>query len=166
MSNRIQVPTELLKKHAKWFVLAMLAVALAIVTLTDRGQTGDADAGDAAVNVAKDSIARLLSYTPRNVEANLADEVRLVDGAFAKQYEGIMRDAVIPGALKSQVTAEATVVAAGVTSADADRVKMLVFVNVASSSADEKDAAVSGSRLAVTAEKHDGRWLVTAMDPI
>jgi Mce-associated membrane protein len=77
----------------------------------------------------------------------------------------LTNDVVIPGAKQKQISATATVPAAGSVSADADRAVVMVFVN--QTVIVGKDAPTdTASAVRISMEKVDNRWLISGFDPI
>jgi Mce-associated membrane protein len=118
-----------------------------------------------AVQAAIDSTVALLSYRPETVEKDLeAAKIRLT-GTFLDAYTSLTRDVVIPGAKQKQVSANATVAAASLTSETADHAAVLLFVNqtvIVGQSAPTNTA----SSVRVTLDKIDGRWLISQFEPV
>jgi Mce-associated membrane protein len=118
-----------------------------------------------AMQVAKDSTAALLSYTPDKVEEQLGAAQNLLTGEFRESYGELINDVVIPGAQQQQISAVATVPAAASVSAEADRAEVLVFVNqtVVVGGDPPTDTA---SSVKVTLDKVGDKWLISAFDPV
>ena len=150
-------------------VLPALALILAIGAGYLKWQDNSVRDGDTAriesVQAAKDHTIALLSYKPDTVEQQLTDARSLLTGDFAQAYTDLTTDVVIPGAKEKQISAVATVPAAAPVSAEPDHAVVLVFVNqtVVVGSDAPTDTA---SSVRVTLEKHDGRWLISAFDPV
>ena len=119
-----------------------------------------------AKEFAEKAVVRLLAYTPENVSSDLDSESRLLTGSFKKDYRDLVTETIAPAAEKSKVTTKADVVSAGVISASANRVDLLLFLNVTSTTAADKTPQVNGSRIEVRVERVDGRWRIAKMDPV
>lgn len=144
-------------------VLALLAVGLFVV---NRGHAADADAGPDARKVVAGHVEQLLTYDYRQLDEELDRESGWLGGSFADQYDALVKDKIGPAATKAEVVTEARVSASGVVSSSSDRVELLFFVNVTTRSSELDQPRTQGSRLVVTAEKVDGDWLITALDPV
>jgi Mce-associated membrane protein len=156
-------------KALKWLVgfvaIALLATAGAFAFVNHGDQVRDADA-KAAMKTVESSLIRLFSYTPLTVEGDLASELGLLTGKFRSDYKTLVTGSLAPAAIKSKVSAVATVSAAGVVSSSKDKVVVLVFVNVSITTGASKQPNVGGSRVKVTAMKVGGKWKISALDPI
>jgi Mce-associated membrane protein len=123
-------------------------------------------AGVAAVQAAKDSTIALLSYDPKTVDTKLpAAAHNLLTGEFQGAYASLITDVVIPGSKEKQISAEASVPAVALVSANAREAVVLVFVNqtvVFGSGA----PATTASTVRVTMNEVDGRWLVSKFEPV
>ncbi|KAA0022087.1 h domain protein [Antrihabitans cavernicola] len=146
-------------------VLALLiaAILLGYQYWSDK-QTEDArvDAVDAA---GRQSVA-MLSYDFNTVDAELPKAEDGLTGDFKDQYKTLIDQAIIPGAKEKQLTVKVTVQGGSVVSASRDKVTTLLFLNQATTSKDTPQAVISGSRVRVDLEKHDGRWLVSSLTPV
>ena len=118
-----------------------------------------------SVQTAKDSTVAMLSYKPDTVEQNLNDARRLLTGEFRESYTGLINDVVIPGAKQKQISAVASVPAAASVSADPNEAVVLVFVNQTVVVGQDTPTDTASS-VRVTLEKIDGRWLISAFDPV
>lgn len=117
------------------------------------------------VQVAKDATVALLSYKPDTAERELTAARDRLTGSFRDSYSQLTNEVVIPGAKQKQISATATVPAAGSVSADADRAVVMVFVN--QTVIVGKDAPTdTASAVRITMEKVDNRWLISGFDPI
>ncbi|GAA1750574.1 hypothetical protein [Aeromicrobium alkaliterrae] len=153
-----------------WPVLPILAAVLLAAVLVvgflnlrhDRGVA----AGDDAVSAVEPHIEQLLSYTPSTVASDLESESTWLTGDFARDYEDLVNGTIAPAASEGGVQTTASVTAVGVDSASSDRVVMLMFVNVSTTSTAAPDPQISGSRLRVTALEIDGEWKISEIRPL
>jgi Mce-associated membrane protein len=114
---------------------------------------------------AKDSTAALLSYKPETVEQQLVAARDLLTGGFRDYYTKLTNDVVIPTAKEKQISAVASVPEAGAVSADPNHAVVLAYVN--------QTVVVGGgvptdnlTRVRITMDKVDGRWLISKFDPV
>lgn len=144
-----------------------LLLALAAGFLKGQGLSGtDADPGQiAAIQAAKDSTVALLSYRPDTVERDLGAARDRLTGGFKDSYTSLIRDVVIPGAKRKQVTAVATVQAAAPVSAEPNHEVVLLFVSQTTTEG-AGAPAVTASSVRATLDKVDGRWLISGFDPV
>lgn len=151
-------------------VIVVLAAGAAL--LNHRERQVDERTREAQADVAA-SLTRLLSWDAEGLDAEVEEEASLLTEDFADEYRQLVRENVAPAAEKAGLNAQASVVAQGVIKASADRVQFLYFVNVAMSQGDadpsnqvDPTKGTVGSRIKVTAERTDGRWLISSYDPI
>lgn len=117
------------------------------------------------VQVAKDSTVALLSYHRDTVEKDLAAARDRLTGEFRDSYTSLTNDVVIPGAKQKQISAVATVPAAASVSANANHAEVLVFVNQQTTVGNDAPTDTA-STVKVALDHIDGRWLISAFDPI
>jgi Mce-associated membrane protein len=131
----------------------------------------DATARDAevarsqSVHVAVDSTVAMLSYKPGNVTQNLAAALDRMTGDFRNSYASLTHDLVGPGAVQRQISSVATVPAAASISATPMHAVVLLYVNQTTTIGNSAPTD-SASRVRVTLEKVNDRWLISAFDPI
>jgi Mce-associated membrane protein len=118
-----------------------------------------------SVRAATDGAAAMLSYHPDTVEHDLSTAQDRLTGGLKDSYASLIRDVVIPGSKQKQISATASVPAAASVMASPNHAVVLIFVNQTISVGTEPptDAA---SRVRVTLDKVNGRWLLSGFDPI
>src|ERR1700754_4352327 len=147
------------------------AVALLLAAAAGYLKWVDATARDAdlarsqSVQAAVDSTTAMLSYRPDNVTQNLAAALDRMTGNFRNSYASLTHDVVVPGAVQRQISAVATVPAAASVSATQTHAIVLLYVNQATTIGGSTPTD-SASRVKVTLEKVNDRWLISAFDPI
>lgn len=124
------------------------------------------DAQRIATQVASDGTVALLSYAPDTADEQLQRAADLLTGDFATYYRQFTRDVVAPTAVDKGVTTQATVVGASIESIEPSRATLLVLVDQVTVTAEAPAPAASQSAVRVKIEKSDGRWLISAFDPI
>jgi len=151
-------------------VLAVLAGCATYLNVRERRID---DRAREAQTVVAANMTRLLSWDADNLDAEVGEEMELLTGDFADQYEQLVRENIAPAAKKAGLSAEASVAAQGVIDASLDRVELLYFVNVSMTGAGARKGmeaglaeGVVGSRIKVTAEWTDGAWRISSYDPI
>jgi Mce-associated membrane protein len=143
-----------------------LVVASAALAWDGTARLGAAQAGEDAVEVARESIVAILSYRPDTAEKDLDTAAReRLTGRFLGDYTQLIKTVVVPNAKQKSVTAAARVPAVAVVSASADHVVLLAYVDQALTVGKEAPTQTNSS-VRVTMEKVDGRWLVAGFDPI
>lgn len=120
------------------------------------------DAQDAGTREA----IQLLSYDYRNLEQTMAQRMDLVTGQFQDRYRSMVQDQILPVARNQQVATTASVVASSVVGGDTDQVTLLLFLNQSSTAPSLQQPLLTGSRVEMTLENHDGRWLTADLKPV
>jgi Mce-associated membrane protein len=150
-------------------LLPVVAVALAGGAGYLKWRDGTARQAQAAraesVQAAVDGTVALLSYRADTVDKDLNAAKSRMTGSFLEAYTKLTQDVVIPGAKQKQISAVATVPAAGAASATASHAVVLVFVNqtvIVGQSAPTSTA----SSVRVTLDKVNGHWLISQFEPV
>jgi Mce-associated membrane protein len=118
-----------------------------------------------SVHAARDSTVALLSYKPDTVEQDLTAARDRLTGDFKNTYTSLTHDVVIPGAKQKQISAIATVPAAGSVSATENHAVVIIFVNQSMIIGTGAPSSIASS-VRVTLDKIAGRWLISAFDPV
>jgi Mce-associated membrane protein len=118
-----------------------------------------------SVQAAVDSTVAMLSYRPDTVTQNLAAALDRMTGSFRGSYASLTHDVVIPGATQRQISAVATVPAAAAVSATQTHAVVLLYVNQTTTMGSDSPTDTA-SRVKVTLEKVNDRWLISQFDPI
>jgi Mce-associated membrane protein len=160
------------QRRNKFLALGLLpAVALVLAVaggaLKWEGGTAAADPSQVAesVRAASDGTIAILSYGPDTVEQDLGAARGRLTGDFLDAYTKLTHDVVIPGAKQKAVTAKATVPSAASVTATGDRAVVIVFVDQ-TTTIGAGPPSDSASSVRVTLDKRDGRWLISAFDPV
>jgi Mce-associated membrane protein len=149
----------LLRGARRNFVAIVIAVALIASAGVAAGlyfgqYRQDRETNAAAANVALDSAKNgtvaLLSYSPETLDKDFANAKSNLTGDFLSYY--------------TQFTA--SVVRAAVTEIHPDSAIVLLFINQVTTSKENPDGAFAASSVKVTMKKIDGRWLISAFDPV
>lgn len=141
------------------------AVALYLTQYRTDVQT-DSAAASSAVDAASDGTTALLTYRPDTLDSDLTAAKAHLTGEFLTYYGKFSDEILQPAAKDRAVTAEASVVRAAPVEIHPDTAKVLVYVNQTTASRERPDAAASASSVMVTLTKVDGRWLISAFDPL
>lgn len=168
-------PKSMLCRAIRWpkaigyVLLPVLALSLTAATAALKWRDGsERDAAVArveSVQAATQATIALLSYRPDTVQHDLEAARGRLTGTFLNSYTQLTHDVVIPGAQQKQISAVATVPAAGAVSASASHAVVLLFVN--QTIVVGQDAPTStASNVRVTLERIGGRWLISQFDPI
>jgi Mce-associated membrane protein len=150
-------------------VLPALALVLALAAgglkYLDYSVADTSRAATESLRAAEDGTVAILSYTPDKVERQLNDARDLLSGGFRDSYTSLINDVVIPGAKQKQISAVAAVPAASVVSAEAKHAVILVFVNQTVVVGGNAPTATASS-VNVTLDEVDGKWLISAFEPV
>ncbi|MBV9321133.1 MAG: twin-arginine translocation pathway signal [Mycobacterium sp.] len=150
-------------------LLVVASAALAAVLLyfwyrPDRAT--DAAAAKSAIAAASEGTVAILSYAPETLDRDLASAKSHLTGDFLSYYTKFTEQIVAPAAKQKSVKTSAVVVRAAVSDLHPDSAVVLVFVNQSTVSADRADPALTSSSVLVTLLKADGKWLISAFDPV
>lgn len=145
----------------------VLAMAAGFLKWQDNSVRDSQAARIEAVQAAKDTTIKMLSYKPDSVEQQLNDARNLLSGDFRDQYTSLINDVVIPGAKEKQITAVASVPEHGAASVSADPNHAVVLLFVNQTVVVGQDAPTdTASSVRVTLDKVGERWLITKFDPV
>jgi len=124
-----------------------------------------ADAGKAAVPVARSYAKEILSYDYRHIDADIARAKKDATGSFRADY-GDTSKLVRPLSLQYHVIVVATVKAASVVSAGPDKVVLLLFVDQKTTSTRIAGPKIDQSRVRMILVRSGGKWLVAKVDAL
>ncbi len=126
----------------------------------------DAAAQQQVVSAAKEGTEALLSYSPENLDQDLADAKSHLTEPFLGYYDDFTDKVVAPATRGKGVKTEANVARAAVSQIRPGRAEVLVFVNQVTTSTDRPTPALATSSVMVTLVNSDGRWLISEFTPI
>ncbi|MDH6194572.1 Mce-associated membrane protein [Mycobacterium frederiksbergense] len=157
-----------------WFPLTLALALIASAALTcwfyfaqyrvDQ-QTGEA-ASQTVVDAATDGTVALLTYAPDTLDKDFTAAKSHLTGDFLSYYKQFTEDIVAPAAKEKSVKTTATVVRAAVSEIHPESAVVLVFVNQATTSAQNPNGSFTASSVKVGMNKIDGKWLISSFDPI
>ncbi len=130
------------------------------------GQETNAAAANVALEAAKNGTVALLSYSPESLDKDFANAKSNLTGDFLSYYTQFTEQIVTPAAKEKQVKTVAVVVRAAVAEIHRDSAVVLVFINQTTTSKENPDGAFAASSVKVGMKKVDGRWLISAFDPV
>jgi Mce-associated membrane protein len=149
-------------------VLALIASMVVLVLLwrdrdeaDDRADSAEAlvEASVAAEKVARDAVTRMTTYSYRTVEEDFSWVDEVGTEKFQENFAGASGDAVTY--IKSlKAKAVGTVIDSSATAADADHVKVLLFVDQKIRSDQETRPGLDQPRVTMQMVREDGEWLV------
>lgn len=155
----------LVRSLAVVIVLA-LAAGVGVLFYQYRQNEQTEQARTDAVSAASAQATSMLAYDFDNVDQQLGSAADGLTGDFRDEYTKLVTDVIAPSAKEKSLTVQVTVQGTAVVSADPDEATILLFLNQITTSTDVPDAASSGSRVRMTMEKVDGRWLASELAPI
>jgi Mce-associated membrane protein len=145
-------------------VLAAGLITLSVVTTrhtaVERGRAAGKAAGEKMV-------VTLLSYDYRSSAQDLGQHDNLLTGHFRDDYAALMRNTVLPAAIKQHVSTQTSVTTSSVVSDHgADHVTLLLFLNQTTQSSGSKNPVLNGSRVRMSLDRVGGQWLVSELTPV
>ncbi|CAM2771024.1 hypothetical protein BST27_02675 [Mycobacterium intermedium] len=141
-----------------------VAAGLYFVLYRPDQQVGDA-AAQRAIQVASDGAVAVLTYSPDNLDRDIARAKSYLTGDFLAYYTKFSEQ-IAALALQNQVTQTAKVLRAAVSEIHADTAVVLVFLNQTVSSRGKPEPQTTANIAQVTVVKVDGSWLISKMDPL
>lgn len=119
-----------------------------------------------AVATATTTAERMLTYSGRTVDHDLAGAESGLAGPFANRFKALAARTIAPAAKAQGIDTKATVNHAGIISADADHAQVLLFVDQITTTAAQPAPTVDDSRVRVSLTRDGGNWKVTGFDPL
>ncbi|WP_050803523.1 MULTISPECIES: hypothetical protein [Protofrankia] len=154
-------------------VLAVLAAVVLASTISSillaraNAHTDKVEAArSAALEAAKQNAAALLSYDYQTIDRDTPTRGDRLTGQFKDDYARLVTDLVTPAAKQRKLVTKTSVAMASVISADTDKVQVLTFLNQTSQAQDTPQPVLTGSRVRITMEHINGRWLVSELTPL
>lgn len=111
-------------------------------------------------------VVDLLTYTPKDVRANLAEEKVYLTGEFADAFVKLTSSTIAPDAVEHGVSVNAKAIDTGLSSATDDQAILVMFVETTTRSERLAEPRVDGARLKITVQRVDGEWLISELDPV
>jgi Mce-associated membrane protein len=153
------------------FVLATLAALIFIAAVGLAASLGwqlkqrdDVDgAGRTALDVARTYAVVLTSVDNTKIDDNFAHVIDGATGEFKDMYSqsaAQLRQLLID----NKAVSHGTVVDAAIKSASKNKVDVLIFIDQSISNSVNPEPRIDRSRVAITMEKIDGRWLASKVD--
>ncbi|MFZ2526738.1 MAG: twin-arginine translocation pathway signal [Rhodococcus sp. (in: high G+C Gram-positive bacteria)] len=126
----------------------------------------DDDVAHAVLDAATSGSTALLSYSPDTIDEDIAAATSHLTGDFLAYYTEFTDQVVVPAAREKSVDTTASVVRAAVSDLREDAATVLVYINQTTTSADKPDPTATSSSVLVSLSHVDGRWLISAFDPV
>ncbi|SNT50396.1 h domain protein [Rhodococcoides kyotonense] len=147
-------------------VVLALAAGVGVLFYQYRQNAETEQARTDAVDAASAQAVAMLAYDFGGVDQQLASAADGLTGDFKDEYTTLVTGVIAPGAKEKSLTVQVTVQGAAVVDAAPDSATVLLFLNQITTSSDAPEAASSGSRVRMSLEKIDGRWLTSSLQPI
>jgi len=144
--------------------LALLAASLVYAL---RPAVSDTDR-TAAVGSARTTLESLLSYSGSAFDKHVGEVTPQLTSPFKDQFTKVAATDIKPMAVKNDATVQAKVYDAGVMDADGDggegtTVRVMAFVNQATTTRAQQAPAIDQNRVIATMRKVGDRWLVSEL---
>ena len=157
-----------------WFPLALVVALIASAALAGwlyfAEYRGDQQTGPSAsatvLKAASDGTVALLSYAPDSLDRDFSAAKSHLTGDFLSYYTQFTQEIVAPAAKQKAVKTTAAVVRSAVSEIQPDSAVVLVFVNQATTSAENPNGSFTASAVKVGMSKIDGNWLISSFDPV
>ncbi|MCV7145368.1 hypothetical protein [Mycobacterium riyadhense] len=157
----------------KWRSIVATGVVLSAVGVTaglffilyrPDQQVGDA-AAHQAIQAASDGAVAVLSYSPDNLDRDIAKAKSYLTGDFLAYYTKFSEQ-IAAMALQKRVTQTAKVIRAAVSELHPNSAVVLVFINQTATSKEKPEPQTTASIAQVTLAKVNGSWLISKLDPL
>lgn len=157
-----------------WFPLALVVALIASAALAGwlyfaqfraDQQTGPA-ASATVLKAANDGTVALLSYAPDSLDRDFSAAKSHLTGDFLSYYTQFTQEIVAPAAKQKSVKTTAAIVRSAVSEIHPDSATVLVFVNQATTSAENPNGSFAASAVKVGMSKIGGNWLISSFDPV
>lgn len=158
---------------ARWRVIVLTAAVVAAVGLAGGLfflqyrpiQQTDSAAAHAAIKAASEGTVAILSYSPENVDQDLALAKSHLTGNFLKYFNDFGRYFVAPAVRQQGVKASATVLRSAVVDIHPGSAVVLLFIHQTTSNKEKPEPVLTTSSVRVTLTKVHGSWLISKFEP-
>jgi len=160
-----------------WVMVAVLAVGavaalgLGLWQMSEKNRPApvlvadQAAARDEVTRFVSDNLEKLLSYTPRTDDTDIADLASVLSGKAADTYRDDMRTK-LSVARTNGVTQTSTIRQTAVESLTDDTAAVLAFVDQTVASTGNQTRSQSGYAMRVGLRKSGGAWTIEALEPL
>jgi Mce-associated membrane protein len=162
-----RLPRKILPALLALSVAASLGLLGGLLHFTYRpDRETDADAAKAAISAASEGTVAVLSYSPDTLDRDFSSAKSRLTGDFLKYYDQFTQRIVAPATKEKSVKTTAVVLRAALTDLHPDSAVVLLFVNQSTQTKDRPEPTFSSSAVMVTLAKADGKWLISAFNPL
>lgn len=137
------------------------AVAVYVVHQPD---VASSSARAAAVGSAQSTLETLLSYDYKSYDAHVEQVKPQLTAPFLDQYSAVAGTDLKSLATTNQTVVQARVYNVGVMDTTTDTVRVLAFVNQATTTKAKPDPSIDQNRVVATMKQVNGRWLVSSLE--
>jgi Mce-associated membrane protein len=167
-----------MRRGRGWWVLVVVlavgtvaALGLGLWQMTEKSRAApvlvadQAAARDEVMQFVSVNMERLLSYTPRTDDTDVADMASVLSGKAADAYRDDMRTKLAV-ARTNGVTQTSTIRQTAVETLSDDTAEVLAFVDQTVASTGNQTKTQSAYALRVTLRKGDGAWMIENFEPL
>jgi Mce-associated membrane protein len=153
-------------------LLAALLLASAIFAGTGyflwyrADQRANTASADVVLTAAKDGAVAMLSYAPETMDKDFANAKSHLTGDFLDYYTKFTQSVVTPAVKQKSVKTQATIAQAAVSELHRDTAMVLAFINQVTVSKENPDGSFAASSVKISMRNVNGKWLISAFDPI
>jgi Mce-associated membrane protein len=147
-------------------VIAALSAAGTVQYLQRQNSADVNDSRSSAQDAVKTTVPRVLSYSYRTLDTDIAAATASTTGNFKQNIQALMSEMVSPSARQNEVVTKAAVSNAAVVDAKPDEVVLLVTLSQESTSKTQPTPAINSSSARVQLHRVDGQWLVADLQPL
>lgn len=147
-------------------VIVVLAIGVGVVFVQAQQYRADEQGRGEALKAAKKNLSEVLSYSFRTIDDDVSRAKEHLTGKFADDFSQFADKLIVPNAKSNQITTDVEVVANSSVDVQDDRVVALLFVNQTTNQKGAKEPRIDGSRIRLTMERIDDRWLISELTPV
>ncbi|MFD6195201.1 hypothetical protein ACFWE3_00700 [Mycobacteriaceae bacterium NPDC060252] len=160
-------PKRMQGRHWFWTAAAVVVIAIAagtaIIGRLYEEQRVEAQSSREALTAAQDFANAMITIDSAKIDDGFNQTLDRSTGAFKKNYEE-SRASLRQVMIENKASAKGVVLAAAVKSATPDKVEVLMFIDQAVANVAIPGGQLDRSRVQVTMEKVDGRWLASDVE--
>ena len=142
-------------------LVACLLLASVVVDVVRQPDVATSSDRVAAVGSASTTLESLLSYSYQTFDKHVAEVEPQLTSPFLDQFRGTASDTLKTLATTNQTVVQAKVYSVGVMDATADSVRVLAYVNQATTTKAQPDPQIDQNRVIATMTRSGTRWLVS-----
>ncbi|WP_091672368.1 hypothetical protein [Amycolatopsis marina] len=149
-----------------FLVIAGLAVTGGLLALRTNSLAVLDEQRGQSQQVAKETVAEVLSYRHETLDADRQRAAELVTGSFAEDFNALMDEVLGATVLDKQASVTTTVTNTSVMESEQGAVVLLVLLAQESEHAEQKTPVISSTAARVEMREVDGRWLIADLSPL